>query len=122
MVLRGANNPGLGENRVIRAGLIDKQTGVLLTKCKRITFNAPDVQNFQWGIYTTSGANKSSNIEIKSGFFTGNYCGIVWESYVVDGITDCNENTASQRKTGSGACGWRLVIYQKTVATSRGFE
>ena len=93
MVLRGANNPDVWvkTEKVIRAGLIDKQTGVLLAKCKGITFNAPDVQNFQWGIYTiASGANKSSRIEINDGYLTGNYCGIVWESYIIDGITSCD--------------------------------
>lgn len=100
MVLRGANNPAVWvkTESVIRAGLTDKQTGVLLVNCKRITFNAPDIQNFQWGIYTSStGVNKSSNIEIKGGYFSGNYCGITWESYLIDGITDCKvENTASK--------------------------
>lgn len=93
MVLRGANNPDVWvkTEKVIRAGLIDKQSGVLQINCKKIKFNAPDIQNFQWGIYTlASSANKSSNIEINDGYLTGNYCGIVWESYIIDGITSCD--------------------------------
>ena len=100
MVLRGANNPSIWVNteKTIRAGLINKQFGVFQINCKKIKFNAPDIQNFQWGIYTSSsGANKSSRIEINGGYFTGNYCGITWESYLVDGITDCKvENTTSK--------------------------
>ena len=93
MVLRGANNPDVWvkTEKVIRAGLIDKQTGVLQINCKKIKFNAPDIQNFQWGIYTlASGLNKSSRIEINDGYLTGNYCGIVWESYIINGITSCD--------------------------------
>ena len=93
MVLRGANNPDVWvkTEKVIRAGLIDKQTGVLQINCKKIKFNAPDIQNFQWGIYTlASGLNKSSRIEINGGYLTGNYCGIVWESYIINGITSCD--------------------------------
>ena len=93
MVLRGANNPSIWvkTEKVIRAGLIDKQTGIFQINCKNIKLNSPDVQNFQWGIYTVaSGANKSSRIEITNGYLTGNYCGIVWESYIIDGITSCD--------------------------------
>lgn len=93
MVLRGANNPDVWvkTEKVIRAGLIDKQTGVLQINCKKIKFNAPDIQNFQFGIYTiSSGLNKSSRIKINDGYLTGNYCGIVWESYIIDGITSCD--------------------------------
>ena len=93
MVLRGANNPSIWvkTEKVIRAGLIDKQTGIFQINCKNIKLNSPDIQNFHWGIYTVaSGANKSSRIVINDGYLTGNYCGIVWESYIIDGITSCD--------------------------------
>lgn len=92
-VLRGANDPSIWvkTEKVILAGLVDKQIGIFQRNCKNIKLNSPDIQNFQFGIYTlSSGSNKSSRIEITNGYLTGNYCGIVWESYLIDGITSCD--------------------------------
>lgn len=99
--IQGNNNPSIWvkTEKVIRAGLVDKQTGVFISGSKNIKFTAPDVQNFQWGIHTlASGASKTTDIKINDGYLSGNYCGIVWESYIIDGITDCTvTNTKSMK-------------------------
>ena len=99
--LAGANDPliWVEDEKVLRAGLVDKQTALFHVNCENIKFISPVIKNFQFGIYTlSSGANKSKNIKIIDGYFTGNFCGIVWESYVVDGITDCEvRNTISKK-------------------------
>ena len=100
-VLRGANDPSIWvkTEKTIMAGLVKNQHGFMIKGCTDIKFTSPNVQNFWLGIYTlaTSGTGKSARIKIADGVFTTNYCGITWESYIVDGVTSCDVlNTQSR--------------------------
>ena len=106
-VLRGANDPSVWvkTEKTIMAGLTKNQHGIMMKNCADIKITSPNVQNFWLGIYTlaTSTFGKSTRIKIVDGYSTGNYAGIVWESYIVDGITLCdvlNTNSIGNWKWG----------------------
>jgi hypothetical protein len=116
--LMGANDPAawIHTEKLIRAGLVENQTGIYMSGCVGVSFEAPRVCNFQWGIYTlaTGRVGRTVSTRIERGRLSGNYCGIVWESYLIDGIKQC-----LVRNTTSDA-NWKWGMWMEAGSTKDG--
>jgi hypothetical protein len=114
----GANAPAqwTRTEKIIRHGLVDKQVGALISGSTNITFEGPSIHGFQFGIYTLSTQKRgsTSKIRIQNGTFTGNYCGITWESYIVNGISDCQ--VLNTRATDN----WRWGMWMESGSVKNG--
>lgn len=91
--LAGNNNPSswdIGNAQNI-SGRNSNQFGIFVTGSSYIKISNAIIKNFQHGIYTLATDSKgfSHDIVVSDTEVTGCYAGIVWESYMVDGVYDC---------------------------------